>query len=148
MYLSGGFSELSYKYEQNPSVGQVGILKIENPGEAELRLYHVIGTRVIKRFPFEGMNVRLKSGDYYLEARKRGQIARFPVYIQGRGHRLHVEVMFPAKIHMAFRRIRAHAENYGILVFEISIFRSKIYSFQCTAACIIFWVKVKDYPFA
>lgn len=95
MYLSGGFASLSQKYDQSPILGTVGVLNVENQEEAELRLYHVIGTRVIKQIPFDGESARLERGDYYLEAVRGREIVRFPIYIRGRGHRLTVQVRFP-----------------------------------------------------
>ncbi len=74
-----------------------GVLDIRNPEAADLRLYHVVGTRVIKEVMFEGERVPLQSGDYYLEAQKGRQIEQFPVYIAGRGHRVTVSVEFPQK---------------------------------------------------
>ena len=97
MLMTGQFERLARTYQQNPVVGQVGVLEISNPEQAEIRVFHVIGTRVITPIPFEGDNVRLKQGDYYVEARKGNQELQFPVYIEGRGHRLHVEVAFPVK---------------------------------------------------
>ena len=76
---------------------QTGGLNIENPEAADVRLYHVIGTRVIKELMFEGDRVTLQNGDYYLEAQKGSQIVRFPVYIEGRGHQVMVKVVFPEK---------------------------------------------------
>ena len=97
MYLSGQFSDLSQQYERNPVVGQVGVLEIENPEGAELSLHHVVGTRVVRQLSLEGTKIRLKRGDYYVEGRKGSQIAHFPVYIEGRGHEVKVEVVFPSK---------------------------------------------------
>ena len=95
LYFSGGFVRLSEKYAQSPMVGTVGVLNVENPEGADVKLYHVIGTRVIKQIPFDGESARLQRGDYYLEAVKGRDIARFPVYIEGRGHRLTVQTSFP-----------------------------------------------------
>lgn len=95
MYLSGQFSNLSSRYKRNPLVGQVGILEIENDIEAKLGLHHIIGTRVIEQLPLEGRKIRLERGDYYLEARKGDQVLHFPVYIEGRGHRVRINVSFP-----------------------------------------------------
>ena len=83
--------------------GQVGTLNIENPEGAELRLYHVIGTRVITQIPLQGTQARLKRGDYYIEAKKGSQILRFPIYIRGRGHKLVLTVSFPTKHPIADR---------------------------------------------
>lgn len=97
MLMTGQFERLAQTYQQNPVVGQVGVLDVSNPEQAELGLFHVIGTRVIEPVPFDGEDVRLKQGDYYLEAQKGTQVLQFPVYIEGRGHRLNVEVVFPVK---------------------------------------------------
>lgn len=103
MYFSGSFSNLPQGYEQNPSMGQVGTLQIENPEGAELRLYHVIGTRVITQIPLQGTQARLKRGDYYVEAKTGSQPLRFPIYIRGRGHKLVLTVSFPKKQPLADR---------------------------------------------
>ncbi|MCP4404088.1 MAG: SUMF1/EgtB/PvdO family nonheme iron enzyme [bacterium] len=95
MYLSGGFASLSQKYDRSPMLGTVGVLTVENLEGAELKLYHVIGTRVTKQIPFDGESARLQRGDYYLEAVKGRELVRFPVYIGGRGHRLTLQVSFP-----------------------------------------------------
>ncbi len=95
MYLSGGFASLSQRYDRSPMLGTVGVLTVENLEGAELKLYHVIGTRVTKQIPFDGESARLQRGDYYLEAVKGRELVRFPVYIGGRGHRLTLQVSFP-----------------------------------------------------
>jgi formylglycine-generating enzyme required for sulfatase activity len=95
MYFSGQFSKLSDEYEQNPVVGQVGILDIENPQQAELSLHQVVGTRVTPQIPLEGTRALLRRGDYYVEARRDSQVVRFPVYLKGRGHQIQLEVEFP-----------------------------------------------------
>ncbi len=97
LVLSGYFANLSQQYDQSPTVGSVGTLEIDNPEQAELKLYHVIGTRVIQQVPFEGSKINLEQGDYYIEAQQGNQPAYFPVYIAGWGHRLTVEVVFPTK---------------------------------------------------
>lgn len=97
LFLSGQFNRITHTYRQNPVVGQVGVLEVLNPEQAELRLYHMIGTRVTEPIPLEGEETRLKQGDYYLEARKGTQTFYFPVHIQGRGHRLKVEIDFSVK---------------------------------------------------
>ncbi|GAK58594.1 hypothetical protein U27_05568 [Candidatus Vecturithrix granuli] len=97
LLLSGQFDRITQTYQQNPVVGQVGVLEVTNAEQAELRLYHIIGTRVTEPIPLEGEETRLKQGDYYLEARKGSQTLQFPVYIQGRGHRLKLDVEFPVK---------------------------------------------------
>lgn len=97
LFFAGYFPGLSKRYEQNPFIGQVGVLTIENPAAADLSLFHVIGTRVIKQIPLSGEKILLKLGDYYLEARKDNKVVRFPVYIKGRGHRLAVTVAFPER---------------------------------------------------
>ncbi|MBD3305722.1 SUMF1/EgtB/PvdO family nonheme iron enzyme [candidate division KSB3 bacterium] len=95
LYWSGQWANLSERYEENPVVGQVGILHIENPENAELSLYQVIGTRVTQQIALEGAETVLRQGDYYVEARQGSQVLRFPVYIEGRGHELTVTVTFP-----------------------------------------------------
>ena len=94
LVLSG---RITQTYQQSPVVGQMGVLEVTNAEQAELRLYHVIGTRVTNLVPLEGGETRLKQGDYYLEARKGAQTLQFPVYIKGRGHRLKLDVEFPVK---------------------------------------------------
>ncbi len=95
LYFSGTLSNLSKNIRQNPMVGVVGVLEIENESEAELSLHHIIGTRVFEQVPLQGQDTRLERGDYYVEARKGGQILRYPVLIEGRGHRVRINVVFP-----------------------------------------------------
>ena len=101
MYLSGGVANLSQKYVQSPTVGTVGVLSVKNTENAELKLFHVIGTRVIKELPFDGESVRLQRGDYYLEAVKGSEVVRFPVYIEGRGHQMTIPIVFPPSEHVS-----------------------------------------------
>ena len=94
-YSTGGFSQLTQHYEQSPTVGLVGTLVVENPEGAEITLHSVLATRVYEPVAFEEMPVRLRRGDYFVEARKGGQTLRYPVYIAGRGHRVRLTVEFP-----------------------------------------------------
>lgn len=97
MLFSGYFPGISKRYEQNPLIGQVGVLTIANPEQAEISLFQVVGTRVIKQLPLQGDTINLKLGDYYIEARRGSEVVRFPAYIKGRGHRLTVDVKFPTQ---------------------------------------------------
>ncbi len=97
MLFSGRFTKFAPSSSGNIGGGSAGVLKIENPEAINVRLYHVIGTRVIKELVFDGDRVMLQSGDYYLEAQKGRQIVRFPIYIEGRGHQVMVTVAFPKK---------------------------------------------------
>ncbi|GAK49438.1 hypothetical protein U14_00660 [Candidatus Moduliflexus flocculans] len=97
MLFSGYFPGISKRYEQNTVIGQVGVLSIENPENAEIGLFQVVGTRVIKQVPLQGNKINLKLGDYYIEARRGNEVVRFPAYIKGRGHRLTVNVKFPSQ---------------------------------------------------
>jgi len=97
MLFSGYFPGISKRYEQNPVIGQVGVLTIENQEQAEISLFQVVGTRVIKQIPLQGNKINLKLGDYYVEAKRGNEVVRFPAYIKGRGHRLTVDVKFPTQ---------------------------------------------------
>jgi sulfatase modifying factor 1 len=92
LYFSGRVSHLTHQYEGRPVVGQLGILEIENIADAKLTLHHVLGTRVFEQIPLEGTTAYFRQGDYYVEARNNSQILLFPVYIEGRGHRVKVTV--------------------------------------------------------
>ncbi len=96
LLFSGYFPGISKRYEQSPMIGQVGVLTIENPEKADVSLFQVIGTRVIKQLPLSGEKINLKLGDYYVEAKRGNEVVRFPAYIKGRGHRLTVTVKFPS----------------------------------------------------
>ncbi len=95
LYFSGRYAAMTKTIKRNPVVGTVGILEVENDPGADLSLHHVVGTKVINKIPLEGRETRLERGDYYVEARKDAQVLRFPVYIEGRGHRVRVNVVFP-----------------------------------------------------
>jgi formylglycine-generating enzyme required for sulfatase activity len=97
MYFSGKFSRFMQQYEQSPVVGVVGTLEIENAEGADLKLYQVVGTRVVEQILLEGTTTHLPQGDYYVEAQKGSQTLHYPVYIEGRGHRVNITVSFPTK---------------------------------------------------
>ena len=97
LYTTGRASRIATRYEESPVVGTVGILEIENSEGAELSLHHIIATRITEPIPFDGSIANLRRGDYYVEARKGSQILRYPVYIEGRGHRLKITVSFPTQ---------------------------------------------------
>jgi len=95
MYSSGKFAGLRRQYEQSSVIGTTGTLEIENTEGADVTLHHVVGTRVVEQMPLEGTTAHFQQGDYYVEARKGAQTLRYPVYIEGRGHRVKVTVSFP-----------------------------------------------------
>ena len=89
-------SRFTQQYLQT-TVGSEGVVAIENPENADLRLYRVSGTQVFEPVALAGTAQNLPRGDYYVEAQKGAQIVRYPVYIQGRGHRVAVDIAFPAQ---------------------------------------------------
>lgn len=96
-YLSGGFSRLAQRYEQGSQLTPAGTLEIENPTDAVISLHHIVATRVSEPVPFTGSSINLPRGDYFLEAKQGAQILRYPVYIEGRRHKVKVSVEFPTK---------------------------------------------------
>ncbi|PID60406.1 hypothetical protein CSB45_00335 [candidate division KSB3 bacterium] len=86
-YRSGAFPFPRLSGGHRFRSSDTGVLTVENPDAAELKLYHVIGTRVIEQIPFDGKPVSLQRGDYYIEAVNGRDRTGFPVYIAGRGSR-------------------------------------------------------------